>query len=150
MDVLQHKKYFLLVTSFFWIVFGIGITLLRVGYFPLDIFETFGAILGFLFVGLLSGFLLFKQLHHSLRRFHKKFFLFSYISSLPLMYLLALGGTLTLEILPILSLPKILTFLILIPLAMGIWGTIGYIIVITTFISLTTFIIKIKDRIMQK
>ncbi len=105
-----------------WVILAVGITYARFGYLPGDWYEIAAAIEGFFLLGMLTGWIFLFFWRKAENRLAKVLIVTGYILAIPFTYWFGIIGPLTLEIIPILELPRPITFLILFPIAIAFWG----------------------------
>ena len=120
----MSPPYFLVVPiACFWPLVALGVTFARFGELPGDITQVATAVLGFLFVGTLSGLVLISLLRRVASHSGSIFIVCGYVLAAPLGYVFGVVGPLTLEALGVGWLPEGVFYFLLFPLAIGFYGS---------------------------
>jgi hypothetical protein len=106
-----------------WPLVALGVTFARFGEWPRDGEQVVAAVLGFLLVGALSGFVLISLLRRTRSRSGRIFLVGSYLLAAPFGYLLGIVGPLSLEAFGTAWLPRGIYYFLLFPLAVGLYGS---------------------------
>ncbi len=109
--------------AIFWPALALGVTFVRFGTLPGDGEQIAAGTLGFLLVGVLSGFVLVFLLRRVMDRSGRIFVVVSYALATPFGYTLGIVGPLALEAFPGARLPGSIDYLVLFPLAIGFYGS---------------------------
>lgn len=109
--------------AIFWPALALGVTFVRFGTLPGDGEQIAAGTLGFLLVGVLSGFVLVFLLRRVMDRSGRIFVVVGYALATPFGYALGIVGPLALEAFPGARLPGSIDYLVLFPLAIGFYGS---------------------------
>ncbi len=109
--------------AIFWPALALGVTFVRFGTLPGDGEQIAAGTLGFLLVGVLSGFVLVFLLRRVMDRSGRIFVVVGYALATPFGYTLGIVGPLALEAFPGARLPGSIDYLVLFPLAIGFYGS---------------------------
>ena len=107
-----------------WALVALVVTFLRFGEFPGDGEQIVIALLGFFFVGAISGLLLVSLLRRTARRSGRMLVIAGYTLAAPFGYLFGIVGPLTLEGFGGVQLPSSIDYFLLYPLAIGLYGSV--------------------------
>ena len=117
-------SYFLVIPiATFWPLVALGVTFARFGELPGDSEQVAAAVLGFLLVGVLSGFVLLSLLRRMASRQRSVFIVVGYALAAPLGYVFGIVGPLALEAFGVGWLPGGIDYFLLFPLAIGFYGS---------------------------
>jgi hypothetical protein len=117
-------SYFLVIPiAIFWPLLALGVTFARFGELPGDSEQVATAVLGFLLVGVLSGFVLISLLRRTASRPGSVFVVVGYALAAPLSYFFGIVGPLALEAFGVGWLPEGIDYFLLFPLAIGFYGS---------------------------
>ena len=106
-----------------WPLVALGVTFVRFGELPGDSEQVAAAVLGFLFVGVLSGFVLISLLRRMANRQTRVFTIIGYGLAAPLGYFFGIVGPLALEAFGTGWLPEVVYYFLLFPLAIAFYGS---------------------------
>jgi hypothetical protein len=109
--------------AIFWPALALGVTFVRRGTLPGDGEQIAAGTLGFLLVGVLSGLVLIFLLRRATERSGRIFVVVGYALATPFGYALGIVGPLALEAFPGAQLPGSIVYLVLFPLAIGLYGS---------------------------
>lgn len=107
----------------FWPLVALGVTFARFGELPGDSEQVAAAVLGFLFVGVLSGLVLISLLRRMASRPGSVFIVVGYVLAAPFGYVLGIVGPLALEAFGVGWLPEGIYYFLIFPLAIGFYGS---------------------------
>ncbi len=120
----MSPSYFLVVPiACFWPLVALGVTFARFGELPGDIAQVATAVLGFLFVGALSGLVLISLIRRMASRSGSVFIVGGYVLAAPFGYVFGIVGPLALEAFGVGWLPEGVVYFLLFPLAIGFYGS---------------------------
>ncbi len=106
-----------------WPLVALGVTFVRFGGLPGDSEQVAAAVLGFLLVGVLSGFVLISLLRRMANRQRRVFTIIGYGLAAPFGYVSSIVGPLTLEAFSVEGLPEVIYYFLLFPLAIAFYGS---------------------------
>ncbi len=106
-----------------WPIVALGVTFARFGELPGDSKQVAAAVLGFLFVGVLSGFVLISMLRRMASRQRSVFIVIGYALAAPFGYVSGIVGPLALEAFSVGWLPEVIYYFLLLPLAIAFYGS---------------------------
>lgn len=123
-QISMSPSYLLVVPiACFWPLVALGVTFARFGELPGGIEQVATAVLGFLFVGVLSGLVLISLLRRVASRSGSVFIVGGYVLAAPLGYVFGIVGPLALEAFGVGWLPEGVVYFLLFPLAIGFYGS---------------------------
>ena len=107
-----------------WALVALVVTFLRFGELPGNGEQIVTALLGFLLVGAISGLVLLSVLRRTARRSGRMLVIASYTLAAPFGYVFGILGPLTLEVFGGAQLPSSVDYILLYPLAIGLYGSV--------------------------
>ena len=123
--------------SYFWVVpiacvwpaLAFGVTFARFGQLPTgDGYQNAAAVLGFFLVGVFSGSALVFVLRRTASHSGRILGVIGYALAAPFGYLFGIMGPLTLEVFDVVRVPNAVDYLILLPLAIGLYGSLPLVV----------------------
>jgi hypothetical protein len=106
-----------------WPLVALGVTFVRFGGLPGDSEQVAAAVLGFLLLGVISGFVLISLLRRMANRQRRVFTIIGYGLAAPFGYVSGIVGPLTLEAFSVGGLPAVIYYFLLFPLAIAFYGS---------------------------
>ncbi len=106
-----------------WPLVALGVTFVRFGGLPGGGDQVAAAVLGFLLVGVLSGFVLISLLRRMANRQRRVFTIIGYGLAAPFGYVSGIVGPLALEAFGVGWLPEVIYYFLLFPLAIAFYGS---------------------------
>ena len=128
-----------------WSTLALGVTFVRFGKLPGDGAQIAAGMLGFLLMGVLSGFVLILLLRRITNRSGRISSVVGYALATPLGYIFGIVGPLALEAFSVARLPNSIDF-ILLPLAIGFYGSLPLICGVLCGAAVGLFIGRITGR----
>jgi hypothetical protein len=113
----------IILIACFWPLIALGVTFLRFGQLPGDSKQIAAAMLGFLLVGLLSGFVLIFLLRQTVSHRGSVFIIVGYILAAPFGYGFGIVGPLALETFGVAQQHVAIDYFLLFPLAISLYGS---------------------------
>lgn len=120
---MKPSYYWVVPVAVCWPVAALGVTFVRFGGLPGGGEQVAAAVLGFLLVGILSGFVLASMLRRSTSRWGRLFGVVGYTLAAPFGYILGIVGPLGLEAFDGTHLSSGVYYFALVPLAIGLYGS---------------------------
>lgn len=106
-----------------WPLLAIGFTLVVFGAPPAGVYELIGGIIGFLLIGIFSGWGLIYSLREADNERSQLVVIIFYVLAIPLAYALGVGSPFVLEALYGISVPVALNYLVIYPVLVGLYGS---------------------------
>jgi hypothetical protein len=121
--VVKPAYSWIILIACFWLLIALGVTILRFGELPGGSEQIAAAVLGFLLVGLLSGFILISLLRRMDGNSGSVFVVVGYILAIPFGYGFGIVGPLALEAFGVAQLSAGIDYFLLFPLAISLYGS---------------------------
>lgn len=121
---MRPAYFWVIAAAISWPLVAFVVTFLRFGELPGNGEQIAAALLGFVLVGVISGLVLISVLRRTTNRSGKVLVIAGYILAAPFGYVFGVVGPLTLEVFVGTSSPASVTYFLLFPLTIGLYGSV--------------------------